>query len=145
MARKTLQREWLRSLGITYVSDDGLKVMKGSIELTQTVVTGKHKYGEDKQYKVVQVYDHEYYLDQLRRHCKHPAGMRALLVSRVVFAWKWGMCPGDRDVDHIDDNPFNNHYTNLQLLTRAENLAKRKKSHKQIYEEYMTKKLSKGE
>lgn len=43
------------------------------------------------------------------------------------------------DVDHIDNNPFNNNISNLQLLTRKENLDKREKTHRQIAVEYRKK------
>lgn len=138
MQRKTIHKDWLKSLGITNVTDDG-HIFKGDIELSQTSVVGKHKYGTNRYYRVISIYDPEYYIEQKERKCKYCAGIRALLVSRVVFAWKWGTCPGDRDVDHIDDNPFNNNVNNLQLLTRAENLAKRNKTHVEIAKEYKLK------
>ena len=135
MQRKTIHKDWLKSLGITEVTDDG-RIFKGDMELSQVIVTGKHKYGTDKHYKKISIYDPDYYLEQKARNCRFQSGIRTLLVSRVVFAWKWGVCPGDRDVDHIDNNPFNNHYTNLQLLTRKENLEKRAKTRQEIAHDY---------
>jgi hypothetical protein len=40
-----------------------------------------------------------------------------VLVARAFI----GLCPPGHEVDHIDFNPANNHYTNLQYLTHADN------------------------
>ncbi len=48
-------------------------------------------------------------------------------LSRLVYLWYSDLeeLPAKLDVDHIDNNSLNNDFSNLQLLTRAENLAKR--------------------
>ena len=57
-----------------------------------------------------------------------------LLVHRLVWA-AWhndGVMPpsgGEMHVDHRDEDSTNNHYTNLQLITAAENIAKGKAHH----------------
>lgn len=42
-------------------------------------------------------------------------------VHRLVAAAFLGPCPIGHEVDHIDFNPGNNHWSNLQYLTHAEN------------------------
>ena len=51
---------------------------------------------------------------------------KAYPLHRLVYAWFIGNVPGNMDVDHIDGDTLNNNLSNLQLLSRAENLAKRK-------------------
>tara|TARA_R110000744_G_scaffold91368_2_gene177351 strand:+ start:318 stop:761 length:444 start_codon:yes stop_codon:yes gene_type:complete len=45
-------------------------------------------------------------------------------VHQVVYRAFYGKIPKGMTVDHIDDNPLNNHYTNLQLMTTGANSAK---------------------
>lgn len=80
-------------------------------ELSVTVTTCRHKYGKDKQYPYV-VFSVN----------SKPKG---ILVSRLMYAWFVGDIPDGYDIDHIDNNPFNNNPENLQILTRKENLIKR--------------------
>ena len=47
-------------------------------------------------------------------------------VSRLVYAAFVGPIPPGMDVDHIDSNRENNRVDNLQVLTRSDNLRKRK-------------------
>lgn len=56
-----------------------------------------------------------------------PRGKRiSISVSRLVAIAFLGEPPGKLyEADHKDDNPLHNHYTNLQWLTKAENLEKR--------------------
>ena len=60
-----------------------------------------------------------------------------ILVSNIVWIWFNGQIPQGYDIDHIDNNPMNNNLSNLQLLTRKENLAKRGCGRNQ-YNYYMT-------
>jgi len=46
-------------------------------------------------------------------------------VHRLVAEAFYGMDPENREIDHIDRNPENNYYKNLQFVSRAENLANR--------------------
>ena len=121
--RLTITKEWLQSVGITEITEDG-KVFTKHGERKPTIATCKHKHGKDKQYPVIAVYDPELYKDQKSRGKDCP-GMRLLLLSRVVYAWFHEICPAEYDVDHIDNNPFNNSISNLQLLTRKQNLNRR--------------------
>ena len=58
----------------------------------------------------------------------------AFLVSRLVAIAFLGPPPSDKryEADHIDNDPTNNHYTNMQWLTASEN---RKKQGKRIQDE----------
>lgn len=120
--RKTITKEWLQALGVSDVTEDGKVTYKGKV-LKEYKATCKHKHGKDKTYPVVSVYDPELYKDQKAKGKDCP-GIRLLLLSRVVYAWFNEVCPSEYDVDHIDNNPFNNNISNLQLLTRKENLDK---------------------
>lgn len=44
---------------------------------------------------------------------------------RFIYIWYNGEIPAGYDIDHIDNNSLNNDISNLRLLTRKENLAKR--------------------
>lgn len=45
-------------------------------------------------------------------------------VHRLVYEAFIGQIPKDMTVDHIDGNKLNNHYLNLQILSRGENSQK---------------------
>lgn len=122
--RKTITKEWLQELGINEVTEDGRIFCNGK-EKTSYVVSCKHKHGQDKSYPVIGIYDPEYHQLKCKEGKKGNPGIRLILVSRIVYAWFKDICPGEYDVDHKDNNPFNNSLNNLQLLTRKENLARR--------------------
>lgn len=46
-------------------------------------------------------------------------------LARIIYAWYKGVCPKDKDIDHINNDSLDNRIENLQPLTRRENLAKR--------------------
>ena len=128
MRRQDLTKDYLKSIGVTNVLSDGTIYYKGSIR-KQYIYTARKKYGKDMRYKVVSLYDPEHYKKQCEK-AGHPlgrdgAGMKYFCVNRIVYAWFHGMCPKEMDVDHIDGDTLNNFVSNLQLLTRKENLRKR--------------------
>ena len=45
-------------------------------------------------------------------------------VHRLVWEAFKGEIPKDKEIDHIDNNPNNNHLSNLQLITRRGNMMK---------------------
>ena len=135
MKKYELTKEKLISLGITDVKEDGTIYNKNGVKSTY-IVTGKHKYGQDREYPVILLTD---YFKPKRKDCRgwlsHP--QTNVLVSNVVWVWFNGQIPQGYDIDHIDNNPLNNKLSNLQLLTRKENLAKRGCGRNQ-YNYYMT-------
>lgn len=120
--RLTITKEWLQSLGIEEVTEEGKVYAHGKL-VTEHKNLCKHKYGKDKSYPTIIVYDPELY-KRKKQEGKIVPGNRYLILSRVVYAWFNGVCPKEYDVDHKDNNPFNNNISNLQLLTRKENLNK---------------------
>ncbi len=122
---KELTKQMLINLGITVIKDDSVKYgyiirrtwNKNSSkelvtrDLTINEAVCKHKYTNEKRYPIVtfSAYGKTY----------------SCPLSRIVYAYLKGTIPANYDVDHIDNNQFNNELDNLQLLTRKENLAKR--------------------
>ena len=123
-----LTKEKLMNLGVTEVTENG-DVYMGDILLKPVTATKKSRFKEQK-YKIINIYDRELYLKQKEQYGKYipgkVLGMHGFVLSRVIYAWFHGVCPGNMDVDHKDGDSLNNNLDNLQLLTRQENLAKRK-------------------
>ena len=120
---KGLTKQDLINWGISVEkSDDGYIIKRTGIlngfkkdlitrECTLHNFVGKHHYGQDKSYKGIAI--------------SVNGKPKVILVSRLLYVWFIEDIPDGYDVDHIDNNPFNNSLSNLQLLTRAENIAKR--------------------
>ena len=79
------------------------------INITDAVC--KHKYTEDKKYW------------KLTFMCNQKA--KTITFARFIYVWFVGDLEEGEVVDHIDNNSFNNHPSNLQKLSVGENLAKR--------------------
>lgn len=56
------------------------------------------------------------------RHKKKP---KRIMIHRVVAECWLGECPQGYEVDHIDRNSHNNHYTNLRYVTKSEQMKNR--------------------
>ena len=89
---------------------------KGVKEIKQHTVVGKHKYGKDREYICV----------SLRIERLFNGKQRLIGLHNVIYAWYKGEVPLGYDIDHIDNNPFNNNLDNLELVTHEENLKRRR-------------------
>lgn len=70
-------------------------------------------------------------------------------IQRIVYAWCKNVCPStdeygnDLEVDHINQKKTDNSITNLELVTKAENLKRRRHKVKKSAEEITIKELLK--
>ena len=76
------------------------------------ISTTKHEHGKDMNYKIVGVK-----INGIKRY---------YTLSNLVWIYYRGNIPEGYDVDHINDDSLDNRLENLQLLTRKENIEKRK-------------------
>ena len=90
-----------------YNSGGKVKVLK---QINITIATCKHKYTSDKQYKKL-------------TFAYRGRGI-SIPLSRFIYAWHYDV-PQGYDVEHINNDAFDNRLENLRLCTREENLAKR--------------------
>jgi|GEM_PF-3511240 len=123
---KELTREYLEQIGFTdvynwygewhifrYWYNSGGKV-KEYKQINVRNATCKHKYTHDKYYPILTI----------SLGCGRSY---TITLSKFLYAWFKGCVPAGMDVDHIDNNPFNNDLDNLQLLSRKDNINKRLK------------------
>ena len=151
-----LTKEWLEAHHIVAITKDGRvykETKEGKIvKLTLYPRTKPTKYA-CKTYYVFSIYDKEERKRQKESYKEKgtwAAGNKEIVLSRAMWAWLYdgsdayadkvsagsreylgGECPPytapeGLDIDHINDISTDNNFDNLQLLTRAENLAKRK-------------------
>lgn len=85
----------------------------GQKELKPFILVKNHKYGKSQIYEYIAFYNYKTHK------------MALMSYQSFLYAWFIGDVPVGYDVDHIDGNTLNNDISNLQLLTRKDNLAKR--------------------
>lgn len=110
-----LTRDYLEYLGITEVSRDGLKIMKGDKELVQRY---------DGRYKSVILYDPAIRQATPVELRKNTSGQIHFGVHRIVYCWYNRIIPNGIVIDHINSNKLDNRIDNLQMLTPKENVNK---------------------
>lgn len=81
-------------------------------KMKEYIFTCKHKYTQDKQYP-----GYSFSIGKSKPF--------AVTTGRLIWAYHYGEVPENMDVDHINNNCFDNRLENLQLLTREENIKKR--------------------
>ena len=81
-------------------------------EVKQRVVINKKKYGINKSY---------YYLILRIKRINENKKLHIMLHT-VIYAWYKGEVPLGYDIDHVDNNSFNNNINNLELVTHEENI-----------------------
>ena len=129
--KKKITREWLEGLGITDIDSNG-QIWKGQFPMKYSKIWARHKYGKDKFYYCINVYDKDYYQEQMIKWKEgklkqRPTGVKPYLVHRIIWAWFYGETPEHGyDVCHKDDDPTNNSIDNLQVLSHGDNIRNRK-------------------
>lgn len=112
-----LTRDYLEYLGITEVSKDGTKIMKGDTEVKQHF---------DGRYYNINLYDPGVRKQTPAEKRKNNTGQFVLGVHRVVYAWYNRIAPTGFVIDHINNDKTDNRLDNLQLFTPQQNINKDK-------------------
>ena len=139
---KSLTRKQLIEWGVTNVDPETGDVFVNDKYKKPVRLVGKHKYGADRVYLGINFINYDTKVDIIQKYRKKDGTIREynswsykssiIPVARVVLAWVDGSIDSNMDADHIDGNPMNNSYSNLQAITRKENLAKRMSSQQEI-------------
>ena len=117
---RKITREFLEQLGITEVTPDG-RIFVGKKEMPHCLRGSKRK---------------QYYAMNFRNPNKDIDGKYQiqLTVHRIVWAWFNGETPdAPLIIDHLDNNQFNNHITNLAVTTTELNTMKNSKA-RQVFD-----------
>lgn len=85
---------------------------RGIKEIKTRVIARKTKYGNDKKYC--------YVFMRIKKFGEHKRVH--ITLHTIIYAWYKGEVPLGYDIDHVDNNPFNNNIDNLELVTHAENM-----------------------
>lgn len=131
---KELTKERLIELGVTDVTEDGTVYVHGKVQKLK-VITLKHNNGNNKDYPAIWLIDKKVKRDCIQKYKTKSGEVRTspgwvyrvetIPLGRVMLAWFNGKIGAKEDADHIDNDPFNNHLSNLRPISRRENLAKR--------------------
>ena len=122
-----LTRDYLERLGVVKITEDGnvyLCDKTGGVYLANIGLSEKKSRFGIQKYHHFSIYDPDIY--QANKNKYPSAGMKKVILSRAMYAWFYNEAPAGMDVDHINGDSLDDRIENLQLLTRKENLAKRK-------------------
>lgn len=117
---KEITKDYLKKLGVEYVSEDGLTVIvKGTPAKFRKTYSGKRPYFN------VQFHDPDLYASVPKEERKASSGQVTIGVHVLNFVWnKEPIKPQGLVVDHKDNNSTNNHKDNLRLVTVKLNVTK---------------------
>lgn len=124
---KELTKEMLLQYGITNITEDG-RIFKGNVELKPCTIIRKYKYSKKQlKYQFIQIIDKTCKLN-IDKYFKGYYNYKSTLIAvhRAVYAWYNGIAHQGMDICHLDDNPENNHLSNLKEGSRLENIRQRK-------------------
>jgi hypothetical protein len=116
---REITKEYLISLGVENVAKDGTEV----IVLGRSIHIGSIKSGK-KIYKVVRLFDREKRLAVAVEKRNSSTGQFTIGVHVLNYVWNKEDKREGLVIDHIDNNTFNNHISNLQMITQRENVLK---------------------
>lgn len=131
-----LTRTELEDYGIIEITADG-HVFNAYGELKIAIQAKKSRYGTYKNH-CFGIYSTDIYRRNRQNDPEAACGTKTFTLARAMWAWFYGYVPANIDVDHINNDSLDDRLENLQLLTRAENLAKRK-GHRNQYEKSLVK------
>ena len=131
-----LTRTELEDYGIVEITKDG-HVFNAYGELKIAIQEKHTRYGTYRNH-AFGIYDTRIYRDKREKDPQAACGTKTFTLARAMWAWYYGYVPANIDVDHINNDSLDDRLENLQLLTRSENLAKRK-GHRNQYEKSLVK------
>lgn len=114
-----ITKEYLKKLGIEYVSLDGTVIIKNGAKM-KISVSEKTK----KPYGVISVYDPDFRQSTSEDTRTRHSGCFPLGVHIINYVWNIADKPAGMVIDHRDNDPTNNDISNLQCITPSENLHK---------------------
>ena len=113
-----ITKDYLKYLGIDFVSEDGQYITKNGKLLHQTENAAGYMY--------ITLYDSSWRQLYDKKDRTNSTGERVFGVHRIVYAWYNNVIPEGMVIDHKDNDKKNNHKDNLQLLTPSGNIWKDK-------------------
>lgn len=116
---KEITKEYLQKCGVEHVDPNGRTIIIKGKEATQFPMPSGNK-----EYMYVRIYDHDLRFSIPKEKRTTSSGQINVGVHVINYAWNVADKPQGLVVDHIDNNPLNNHISNLQLLTPRENVNK---------------------
>lgn len=127
-----LTKQDLIDLGIKNITEAGEIETEKDVNYSIQLTTRESRF-QKKTYRLLCIYSNKIYKDRRKANPKATSGTKMIVLSRAIWAWHKGYCPANMDIDHINDDSLDDRLSNYQLLTRKQNLAKRR-GHMNQYE-----------